>query len=389
MPGPDSRDLRIDFLRGLAILFVVVDHIELNSAFYVLSHERIGVVSGAELFVLLSGVVLGMVHRRRAIASGWSSSANRMWGRARLLYVVSLVVVIAAYLLSFLPFLDGDVLTTWTDVTTGITYNLYGSTPLLAEYPVPPPAVFDILLLVVGPYQFNVRGLYVALLLVAPLLLLMLLRGRWWQLLALSVVLFAANLLLHWRIVPSSFANQFPLLSWQVLFVIGLIAGFFYTAIREWFGRPAGKADIALSAFAVVLFAVFSSNNPDKLGDPWALRLDMISADRFYQVYDQWFRRDFLGPLRLVNVVVLVVALYALLTRFWTPINRAIGWLLVPLGGATLYVFVMHVVLDLVVASLPFIDATSLVAGTLTHAAILLVLWAMVRARFLFRWVPR
>jgi len=386
---PDGRDLRIDFLRGLAILFVVVDHIELNSAFYILSHERIGVVTGAELFVLLSGIVLGLVHRRRAIEAGWSSSASRMWGRARLLYAASLVVVIAAYLLSHLPFLDGDVLTTWTDTTTGTTYDLYGSTPLLADYPVPPPAVFDILLLDVGPYQFNVMGLYVALLLLAPLLFRLTLTGRWWLLLALSMAAYAGNLFLHWRIVPSSFANQFPLLSWQVLFVLGLIAGFFNTAIREWFRGPAGKAVIALAAVAVVLFAVFSWNNPDKLGDPWALRLDMIATDRFNEIYEQWFRRDFLGPLRLVNVLVVVIAFYAVLTRFWTPINRALGWLLVPLGGATLYVFIMHVAFNLLVASLPFIDAESLLAGTLTHAAVLLLLWAMVRSRFLFRWVPR
>lgn len=386
---PESRDLRIDFLRGLAILFVVVDHIELNSAFYILSHERIGVVTGAELFVLLSGVVLGMVHRRRAITAGWSSSASRMWGRAKLLYVVSLIVVIAAYLLSFVPFLDGDVLTTWTDVVTGTTYDLYGSTPLLTEYPVPPPAVFDILFLDVGPFQFNVMGLYVALLLIAPLLFRLLLTGKWWLLLALSMAAYTANLFLHWRIVPSSFANQFPFLSWQLLFVLGLIAGFFSTALRDWFKRPAGKALVTIAAMAVVLFAVFSWANPDKLGDPWALRLDLVSAGRFYDIYEQWFRRDFLGPLRVVNVLVIAVAFYAILTRFWVPLNRTLGWLLVPLGGATLYVFIMHVVLNLLVVSLPFVDRASLAVGTLTHAAVLLVLWAMVRSKFLFRWIPR
>lgn len=386
---PDTRDLRIDFLRGLAVLFVVVNHIELNSAFYLLSHERIGVVSGAELFVVLSGVVLGLVHRRRAIIGGWMVSATHIWARARMLYLVSLVVMIAAYLLSALPMLDDDVLTTWTDEANGRIYALYGSTPLLADYPVPPPAVLDLLMLNVGPYQFNVMGLYVVLLLFAPFALFLLLAGRWRLLLGISGALFVAGSLLNWRFLPSSFVNQFPLLSWQFLFVIGLIVGFYQTAIRPWFRRPAGRALAVLSWAMFFAFLFFTWNNPAKLSDPWALRLDLIPADTFLHVYDNWFRRDFLGVLRVLNVAVVLAAFYSLLTRFWTPIHRMAGWFFVPLGGATLYVFILHIGLALIVASLPFVGQASLLAGTATHAAVLAALWGMVQTRFLFRWIPR
>lgn len=384
-----TRDLRIDFLRGLAIMFVVVDHIDLFSAFHVISHERIGVVSGAELFVLLSGVVLGMAHRRRAIAEGWRASANRMWARAKLLYLVSLVVVVAAYALSKLPFLDSHVLTTWTDEATGITHTLYGTTPLLLDYPVPPPAVFDILFLNIGPFQFNVMGLYVLLLALAPFGMRLLLAGKWRLLMAISAGLYAANLFLHWRIVPSSFANQFPFLSWQLLFVIGLVVGFGWQRIQRWFSRPLGRIVVLLAWVAFFAFLFFTSNNPAKLDDPWGLRFDVFPVETFWQVYEDWFRRDFLGVLRLVNVMAVVLVFYALLTRLWAPIHRLLGWFFVPLGGATLYVFIMHVVLGLLVASLPFIDHASLMVGTLTHAATLALLWIMVQTKFLFRWVPR
>lgn len=384
-----SRDLRIDFLRGLAIAFVVVDHMELNSAFYVLSHERIGAVSGAELFVLLSGVVLGMVHRRRAIAEGWRASANRMWARARLLYLVSLVVVFAAFALSHVPLLDDHVLTTWTDQATDVTYSLYGTTPLLRDYPVPPASVLDILFLNIGPYQFNVMGLYVVLLALAPFAMRLLLSGRWWLLVLSSVAVYAANQFLHWHVVPSSFANQFPLLSWQLLFVAGLTIGFGWERVRDWFDRPAGRTLATLAWLAFAGFLVFTWSNPAKLSDPWRLRLDLIPEATYWRIYDAWFGREFLGVLRVVNVAAVVIVLYAVLTRLWRPLYRLFGWFFVPLGGATLYVFILHVLFVLIVASLPFVDGSSLLEGTLAHATVLALLRIMVQTRFLFRWIPR
>jgi fucose 4-O-acetylase-like acetyltransferase len=146
---------------------------------------------------------------------------------------------------------------------------------------------------------------------------------------------------------------------------------------------------VGLSWIAFVLFLFFTWNNPAKLGDPLQLRLDYIPESAFWQIYGDWFPRDFLGPLRLLNLAVVVIVLYGVLTRFWRPADRLLGWLLIPLGGATLYVFILHLVFALVVASLPFIDQRSLLTGTLTHVAILALLWIMVRTSFLFRWIPR
>lgn len=387
--GAGARDLRIDFLRGVAIMFVVVDHIRLNSAFYLLSHERIGAISGAELFVLLSGLVLGMVHRRRAIAEGWRASATRMWARARLLYLVSLVVVAAAYALSSLPFLDDQVLTTWTDDATQVTFSLYGTTPLLLEYPVPPPAVFDIMFLNVGPFQFNVMGLYVVLLALAPLAMRLLLAGRWWVLLLISAGLYGANLFLHWRVLPSAFENQFPLLSWQLLFIGGLSIGFAWERIRGWFDRPPGRVTVLLAWLAFAAFLFFTWNNPAKQDDPWSLGLRVIPDETFWMLYEDWFRRDVLGVLRILNVAAVIIVSYAVLSRLWRPLYRLLGWFFVPLGGATLYVFILHVAFALAVASLPIPEAHSLMVGTMTHVAILALLWIMVQTRFLFRWIPR
>lgn len=384
-----GRDLRIDFLRGLAVLFVVVDHIDTPSLYHLISHERIGAVSGAELFVVFSGVVLGMVHRRRAIEDGWRSVATRMWSRALLLYATCLAVMLAAYVSSFLPFINGDVLTTWTDEGTGTTYPMYPTPPLLLDYPVPPPAVFDILFLNVGPFQFNVIGLYVVLLGLAPLAFYLLLHGRWWIVTGLSWSLYIANIYLDARIFRSQFEGPFPLLSWQVLFLSGMVVGFFWKSIIAWFDRPVGRMTIIVSVVLALAFLFYSWNNPGLAQDPFALRFSVIPQDTFWRTYESWFRRDSLGILRVANVAVLVVVAYALLSRCWVPLNRALGWLLVPLGGATLYVFILHLLFALIVGSLPVLQGASVWINTVAHTVIILSLWLMVKYRVLFRWIPR
>jgi hypothetical protein len=60
-PSKGSRDFRIDWLRGLAMTLVIVNHSKMSSLLSWFSYERFWVVTAAEVFVVLSGAVLGMV----------------------------------------------------------------------------------------------------------------------------------------------------------------------------------------------------------------------------------------------------------------------------------------------------------------------------------------
>ena len=50
------RDLRIDWLRGLAMTCVIINHSRMSSLLSWFSYERFWVVTAAEVFVVLSGV---------------------------------------------------------------------------------------------------------------------------------------------------------------------------------------------------------------------------------------------------------------------------------------------------------------------------------------------
>ena len=103
--------------------------------------------------------------------------------------------------------------------------------------------------------------------------------------------------------------------------------------------------------------------------------------------------KNTLGILRLVNYASVLIVGYAILTRFWQPIWRGLGWFFVPLGQAALYVFIVHIYIVAIVDNvLPFgfpAGQPHLWINTIGHTAALAALWLLVRYRVLFRWIPR
>jgi hypothetical protein len=391
-----NRDLRIDLLRGIAIVFVVVNHIGLVSLLQNATQEAVGAVSGAELFVLLSGVVLGMVYRPRLEAGKLGEVIIRTGERTWKLYRTALAVILLVFLLSLVPFINGAAVTTYTDQgvgaagssATGRVYDLYTNVDQLLAYPAIPQIFVDLALLRLGPWQFNVMGLYVILLAVSPLILWALSR-RW----AIGVLvgswgLYVVGALTHWRLLPSQFEDSFPLLVWQVLFVTGMVTGYHRREIIACFRTRAGTVLLGLVILACVALMLFSWNNP-YLSSAWDVRLGLVPDNTFRPIYDGFFERTYLEFGRLVNVLLLVVTVFALLTAFWRPLNAALGWFFIPLGQATLYVFIMHVFFALLVANIPALATGNLWLNTAAYVVILGLLWTMVKTRFLFALVPR
>jgi hypothetical protein len=395
-PEALPRDLRVDLLRGVAIVFVVVNHIDIPSLYQLVSQEALGAISGAELFVLLSGVVLGMVYRPRMERDGFGDTAIRLVKRAWKLYYTALFVVLSVYLISRIPGVDAAAVTTFTDQGTGAAggraagqvYQLYGSMDQLFSYPVPPSVFADVLLLRIGPWQFNVIGLYVILLLIAPVVLWTLRRHLAVLALAVSWALYLGSALHPLRIFPSQFEDSFPLLSWQILFVHGIVAGYYRGQILAFFRRRPGRVVLITVVLAYLGFLFFTWNNPYQANayDP---RLGLIDDDDFRSIYQSYFTRTYLGIGRLLNVFAAVITLYALLTAFWKPIDAAMGRFLIPLGQASLYVFIMHVYFAVLIANIPALQKGSILLNTAAYTLVLAALWVMVRRRFMFRWVPR
>jgi hypothetical protein len=74
----------------------------------------------------------------------------------------------------------------------------------------------------------------VILLLASPLVLWALSRGKALWVLAATTALYAAGAVFRIRLLPSEFEDSFPLLVWQVLFIVGMVAGYHRRQIIGW-----------------------------------------------------------------------------------------------------------------------------------------------------------
>ena len=390
-PEGAVRDLRIDFIRGVVMFVLVAVHMEIFSVYNFLVWERIGVVSGGEGFVILSGVVLGMVHRRKIEKNGWRSSAASMVDRAAQLYRVNVAMVLGVGAFLVLPlFFDPSYVSTFTDRGSGTVYNLF---PVAAD-PIQVIAA-KVLLLKVGPHQFQIMGLYVVLIALAPLAMWGFTKNRALLVLSVCWVLYFKNWAFPSRPTSAQFEYAFPLLTWQLTFFHGLAFGYYKEEIARWFAGTPRRVFYAVGVPLFLGFMFFAWNNPNP-GLPDFARLSFIDPDVFRSFYGRYFTKNQLGILRLVNYLLLLVFSYGLLTRFWKPINKALGWYLVPIGQASLYVFICHVFVLMAAFNIPYLSelhpswgSGNLWLNTLAHTAVLMLLWVMVKTKLLFRWIPR
>jgi hypothetical protein len=385
-----TRDPRLDLMRGLVFVLLFTVHFDYFSLFTYVAWERIGVVSSAETFIALAGIVTGLVFGRKLDAEGLKACIPGLFRRALDLYKLNLLVILSVGAARYLPGIDSTALTTFHDPYSGQTYPLY---PPIEDGVLK--LLLDAVLLRCGPHQFQVMGLYAALFLLAPAILYMIGKRKTWLLSALSVTLYLVNFFMpeatpgtaQIRLTGAEFEFAFPLLAWQVLFVHAVIAGYHKDHIVHWFSQPANRAWLWTCVALAAGLMVFSLNHPIDLFPDWA-RLHFIPADTFNAIFSTWFQKYKLGPGRLLNEVVLLVTVYALLTRCWEPAKRALGWLFIPLGEASLYVFTIHILMLRLVVNTPLPGLHNFWINSLIHLGALLLAWYAVKRQFLFRWLP-
>ena len=385
-----TRDLRLDFMRGIVIPLLFASHFEYFSALMYIGWERVGVVSTAEIFVILAGIVVGMVFGKKLRNDGLAASMPALIDRSVKLYLTNVILIFIIAALRYLPEIDTTIITTFHSPFTGKTYPLFP--PIEA-------GVFKLMsqafLLRIGPHQFQIVGMYVAMfILVTPFVFFMISRQRVGLLLGISWVVYFINFGAHepnqgspaFRPTGAQFEYAFPILAWQLIYVHGVVAGYFKNELVAFFSTSVGRILLYLSFALTAAFLFLTWNNPmPQFAD---VSLKMISSSDFHSWYAHYFQKYKMGPGRILNVTVLLITMYAILSRFWAPINKALGWFFIPLGQASLYVFYVHIFFLLIIANTPLPEMKDFWINTLIHATLLFTIWAMVRSKFLFRIIP-
>ncbi|WP_338526909.1 OpgC domain-containing protein [Pseudomonas batumici] len=204
----NGRDPRIDFFRGLALIFIFWDHVPQNPLAH-LTVRNVGFSDAAEIFVFLAGFAALLAYGKIALRDGYLVACVRILRRAWVLYVVHIFLL--ALLMGIVFFANSQVETRDLVQEMGLQYFLTH----------PQQALVDELLLRFKPNLMDPLPLYILLLLGLPLILPMLLHKAEYVV-GLSVLLYLLAPWFQWNLAAQEGGVWFfnPM-AWQLLFVLG------------------------------------------------------------------------------------------------------------------------------------------------------------------------
>jgi hypothetical protein len=331
---PKERLIGLDLLRGFLIFAIIVNHAQRAPGVleYITGGSRMW-VSAAEFFFLLSGFSFAYIRRRTLEKKGWLPVLNATYRRVILIYLLFIATSVGLlYWANALGCNPG-----------GRNIGASPCDPLTAE------TFWRILSLQSGYYWANILAHYTMYLSAAPLILFFLTKRLWWIPLGVSVYLYSISGI-NWY------------LSFQILFVIGCLIGFWWrplaTSLRQ---LPAHmrKTGIALliGATAVTYFISlfytdqrfnqFMIEHVLALLDVRVPAVGIVDAARdslasYQEAGRARFDRTIFGPYRLGLALIWFAFFVWLFNRYERLIQRNLGWLLVPFGQLSLWAFALH-----------------------------------------------
>lgn len=347
-----QRIVALDIIRGFFLAVILIDHIELYpSGFDLFTGRGRLLVSAAEGFFFMSGLLVGMVYKRR-IAQGMRFIFKKMWTRAFQLYVgsvaLSLFFTAAAVYLNHPNIKDGLYsVIDWPHILKETVLMRYGF----------------------GWADFLDR--FAILMLMAPVSFYLLVKRKWWLMAGISLV--------AWL-----FRGGYFTLSWQIIFNMAMLLGFYWhEALAKWQSlstktqRRIKKWIVSVTALSFSLsylsVYVLSLLNQKLLGLPhWLnnLTLHWNSANAWVWLYAQKWT---MGPLRIVLFMFWFAVMFMFVQKHWRGINRISRGKIELLGRNSLFVYITHAFI-VFVFKLFIPDQTNLLDNFLITAAALALL---------------
>ncbi len=207
-----SRDLRLDFFRGLALWFIFLNHMHYNVLTWA-TNRNYGFSDATEIFVYISGYSAAIAYGAAMERQGFVLASARILRRVWQIYVAHLMLFLAFTAeIAFLALrFDNQMFVEEMNVLT-----------FLDE---PHVTLIQALLLKFRPVNMDVLPLYIVLLAAFPLAL--------WATLRQPLAVAAASVLLYfaarhygWNLpnYPGNAGWYFNPFTWQVLFVLGAVA---------------------------------------------------------------------------------------------------------------------------------------------------------------------
>jgi hypothetical protein len=319
-----SRDLRLDFFRGFALIFIFIDHIPENILSY-FTIQAIQFFDAAEVFIFISGYTAALVYGRTLALQGPLYATARILSRAWQLYVahIFLLVIFIA-----------EVSYTVTTFNNPMYNDEMRVGDFLGE---PHVAIVKALLLEFQPTFLDILPLYIVMLGTFPLILLGL-RLRPMIVLVPSLLLYLVVQTTNLSVpaYPEGHVWYFNPLAWQFLFIAGAALGLPGRGERWWCRlQPA-----ALPLAAIVVLAGFVVKISWTIHGVW---------DAFPGLFlkELWpVNKNNLSLIRLIPLFAMVVIVAAVMRPDAKALHFAAAKPLILCGQQSLEIFCLGILLS-------------------------------------------
>ena len=320
-----NRIAALDMLRGYALVCIMLDHMPMGVLRNV-TLANFTVFDAAELFVLLSGFLVGMVWVKVEERQGRQAAQLRFLKRA---FQVWLALVVGAVLLALFSRLLYDLkinhTAVWFQYSRWVIDNPLGY-------------LVTVMLMWMQPNLLDVLALYVVLIVTVPLTVPFLLRYPWLAMaVSVTVWFFAAplNMLVPNQRPGGLLFNPF---GWQLLFFLGVALGAFRHDIMPVLRRRSGvltAVSLGILLFGAAILLCWRIGEPAK---PVAAMLKSI-----YGEIDKWS----LDGLRLMSIMAATWLVAVPLARpFAWMADTELGRDLAEIGRGGLWSFIVCVLLS-------------------------------------------
>ena len=319
-----SRDLRLDFFRGLALIFIFIDHIPENVLGY-FTIQAVQLFDAAEVFIFISGYTAALVYGGILASQGPLYATARIFGRAWQLYV--------AHVFLFVLFV-AEVSYTVATFNNPMYNDEMGVGDFLQQ---PHVAIIKALLLQFQPTFLAILPLYIILLVVFPPLLLGLRRQPLLVLIPSCLLyIFVQITNLSVPAYPEGQVWFFNPLAWQFLFIVGAALGLPDSSAwrsRQWQRSMLPPALIVVAAGFVIKFTWMLHG----IWDPFPAIL----------LKELWpISKSSLSPVRLVSFFAMVIIVAVLIPSGATFLRSRAARPVVLCGQQSLEIFCLGILLS-------------------------------------------
>jgi len=317
-----QRILALDLLRGLFLIVIIVNHLAWTpSLFEFVTGKSALFASAAEGFFVISGILVGYIYGPKILEKS-RHTIKRLWRRAGLLYLLSVgFTLIFASIAYFLPE-ESIRLATWD---RGIGSFLLNTFTLRYSY---------------GWTDFLAR--YSLFMLFAPAVL--------WLLAKQKAVLVAVISVLIWLFLREN-PYFLPFSAWQIVFVFGIMIGYYLPAIESWFGRLSKSVkhravitvwtiSLITFAFSMTLYVIvpyLATAYPQLLSGTVVADIGTIRRSLL-----PFFGKNYLDIGRLLIGTLWFASLYILFRRHEQSLHKLSFGTFEALGKRSLIVYVTH-----------------------------------------------